>query len=143
MSSSTSNSTMGSMTSMSKMMVTFFFSTSTPLYSIGWTPSTTRGYAGTCIFIIILAIIFRCLHVYKPIQERKLRNIELKRRPIIVSDKKNDDEGATTGNNDDGAGNESGEKYWPWRWRADVPRALLDTVTACVGYLLSVVLHSI
>ncbi|EMC95525.1 hypothetical protein BAUCODRAFT_71120 [Baudoinia panamericana UAMH 10762] len=43
------------------MIMVFFSSSSTPLYSERWTPKTTGQYAGTCIFLIILATIFRAL----------------------------------------------------------------------------------
>lgn len=132
MSLSTSNST---------MMATLFASTSTPLYSARWTPSTTGQYAGTCIFIIILAAIYRGLFSYRTVQEHTRRDVDLKRRPVIVSGKKQDD-GDGLNEKDIGAGNRKGRNR-PWRISTDVPRALLDTVIAGVGYLLSVVPHPI
>lgn len=127
MSSSPSNS---NMSSMSTMMVTLFTSTSTPLYSSKWTPSTTSQYAGTCIFVIVLGATFRALFSYRATQEHRWRDVEIKRRQVIVSGKK-PDEGARLG-----AGNRNGRKSRPWRISTDVPRALLDTVIAGVGYLL-------
>lgn len=140
MSSSTSDSTMA----MSTMMATLFASTSTPLYSIKWTPSTTGQYAGTCFFIIILAVIFRALFSYKAIQEHRWRQYELKRRPVTVG-KTQDDQGDRLDEKDIGAGNreKKGIRSRPWRISTDVPRALLDTVIAGVGYLLSVAQHLI
>jgi copper transporter 1 len=41
--------------------MTFFTSITTPLYSSSWSPNTTSQYAGTCIFLIALATIFRAL----------------------------------------------------------------------------------
>lgn len=136
MSSSPSNSTMRSM---STMMVTLFTSTSTSLYSTKWTPSTTAQYAGTCIFIIILAAIFRALYSYRAVQEHRWREVELKRRQIIVSSKKQDDDGVGLGEKDIGAGSRTERRSRPWRISTDVPRALLDTLIAGVGYLLLVV----
>lgn len=124
---------------MSSMMGTLFTSTSTPLYSTKWTPATTGQYAGTCIFIIILAAIFRGLVSYRAMRERGWRNVELKRRPIIVAGKKQDDEAAGLGEKGIGAGGGKERRSRPWRIIPDVPRALLDTVVAGVGYLLSVV----
>lgn len=72
-------------------------------------------------------------------QERGWRNVELKRRPFIVSGKKQDDEAARLGEKGIGAGGGKERRSWPWRITTDVPRALLDTVVAGVGYLLSVV----
>ena len=131
MASSTSDSTTGSMSS---LMGVLFTSTTTPLYSLQWAPSTTGQYAGTCLFNIVLSVILRALFSYRAILEHRLREIERRRREIIVSGKKQDD---------NGAGNRSGGKYRPWRASMDVPKALLDTVIAGVGYLLSVRSHSI
>lgn len=46
---------------MSMMAMTFFASTTTPLFSKAWTPTSTGVYAGTCIFLIVFAAIFRAL----------------------------------------------------------------------------------
>ncbi|OJI84636.1 hypothetical protein ASPTUDRAFT_188744 [Aspergillus tubingensis CBS 134.48] len=59
--------------SMSMTMV-FFTSTTTPLYSNGWTPSNTGQYAGTCIFLIALAVMLRLLLALKPILETRFWN---------------------------------------------------------------------
>ena len=126
---------MSSSDSMSAMGGTLFASISTPLYSTGWTPSTTGQYAGTCVFLIVLATIFRALFSYRTIQEHHWRDLDLKRRPISTSGKKQDD-GARLDEKDIGAGT---RKRRPWRISTDVPRALLDTVIAGVGYLLSVI----
>ena len=122
-------------------MGTLFASTSTPLYSAQWTPSTTGQYAGTCIFIITLAAIFRGLFSYRTVQEQKWRDVDLKRRQVIVSGKKVD-EGDGLDEKDIGAGNRK-RRSKPWRISTDVPRASLDTIIAGVGYLLSVVPHLI
>lgn len=50
-----------SMMGMDSMAMVFFTSSSTPLYSWAWTPDTTGQYAGTCIFLIAFAAIFRAL----------------------------------------------------------------------------------
>ena len=122
---------------MSGMMATLFTSTTTPLYSTSWTPATTGQYAGTCIFIIILAIIFRALFSYRSIQEHRWRNVEAMRRPILVAGKMQDDDPTRLDEKDIGAGNRKGRSR-PWRISTDVPRATLDTVIVGVGYLLSV-----
>ena len=73
-------------------------------------------------------------------QEHRWRGVELKRRHILVSGKKQDDEGARLDEDDIGAGDRTRRRIRPWRISTDVPRALLDTVIAGVGYLLSVTL---
>ena len=123
---------------MSGMMNTLFTSTHTPLYSATWTPSNRGQYAGTCIFIIVLATIFRALFSYRSIQEHRWRDLELKRRPVIVPGKKQDDDAARPDQKDIGAGTRKWIRSRPWRISTDGPRALLDTVIAAVGYLLSV-----
>ncbi len=85
------------------------------------------------------ATIFRALFSYRAIQEARWRDVELKRRQVIVSGKKQDDNGAGLGEKDIGAGNRGKRRSRPWRISTDVPRALLDTVIAGVGYLLSVI----
>ncbi|KAF2167396.1 hypothetical protein M409DRAFT_66012 [Zasmidium cellare ATCC 36951] len=46
---------------MDEMLMVFFTSTQTALWSESWWPLTTGQYAGTCIFLIALAVIFRGL----------------------------------------------------------------------------------
>ncbi|CAK7236610.1 hypothetical protein SBRCBS47491_009697 [Sporothrix bragantina] len=66
MSTSTAMSDSSSMAmDMSEMSMTFFYSLITPLFSTAWTPSNTGQYAGTCIFLIILAVIHRALVAFR------------------------------------------------------------------------------
>ncbi|KAJ5860970.1 uncharacterized protein N7529_008280 [Penicillium soppii] len=58
--------------SMADMAMTFFVSFKTPLFSAEWTPGTKGQYAGTCIFIIALAVIMRVLLALKPILEGRV-----------------------------------------------------------------------
>ena len=74
-------------------------------------------------------------------QERTWRDVDLKRRQIIVSSKKQDGDGAGLSEKDIGTGNRIQRRTRPWRISTDVPRALLDTLVAGVGYLLLVVPH--
>ena len=115
---STSNSNMGSMSGMAD---TLFSSKSTSLYLIKWTPSTTRQRAGTCIFFIVLAAVFRAPLSYRTIQGHRWRAIDLKRAPVIVP-----------GDKDIGAGNGRGASR-RWRISTDMPRASLDTRTVIAG----------
>ncbi|KAJ8115033.1 hypothetical protein ONZ43_g4762 [Nemania bipapillata] len=54
----------GLMTSEDMAMV-FFQNMVTPLYSLAWTPNSTHAYAGTCIFLIVLAVIHRALMAFR------------------------------------------------------------------------------
>ncbi|KAI1176240.1 Ctr copper transporter [Nemania sp. FL0916] len=47
------------------MAMVFFNSMVTPLYSLAWTPNSSHAYAGTCIFLIVLAIIHRGLMAFR------------------------------------------------------------------------------
>lgn len=110
------------MMGMSNMMMVFFTATNTPLYSSSWMPSSTGAYAGTCIFLIILALIFRglvavrCNFLYLWARWSRTRHgsiLEYEREDEFVK-----------------------QKQRPWRVNEAATRAFLDTVLAGVSYLL-------
>ncbi|KAL2106100.1 hypothetical protein VUR80DRAFT_7299 [Thermomyces stellatus] len=128
----------------------FFNAMDTPLYSEQWTPTTAGGYAGTCIFLILLAMAFRGLLAAKSVAEQRWTDRELARRYVVVAGKQtfgerlSQDQSAkdmvlsangveenvrVVGRNKVGAGR-------PWRFSVDPARAALDVVIAGVGYLL-------
>ena len=47
--------------STANMPMTFFTSTTTPLYTSAWTPKTPAQYAMTCLFLVLLCVVFRGL----------------------------------------------------------------------------------
>lgn len=112
------------MMGMDSMAMAFFTSPNTPLYSMSWTPKSAGQYAGTCIFLIILAAIFRALIAFRV----NFYNIlaAAKRRRIRGLD----------------GTHYLREKSTPRPWRADeaVAAAFTDVVIAGVSYLLSVFL---
>lgn len=132
------------------MEMTFFGSQSTPLFASSWTPSNTGSYAGTCIFLVILAIINRCLFAGKQILERKWTHRELHRKPIVVRGKPtgttyiSEREEMEPGTLIAAGGTEEHVKIitrqkqgpFPWRWSTDFPRACYVTVLAATTYLL-------
>ena len=137
--------------SMSMTMSTFFFtSTSTPLYSKAWTPSSAGAYAGTCIFLIILAIILRALITAKAFLEYRALESALKRRYVVTADQQtvsekafNDDTNSLTGILTTNGLQENvriveapTRHIQPFRFSVDLPRALILTAAAGVGYLL-------
>jgi hypothetical protein len=73
--------------SMSMMSMTFFTSTMTPIYSSMWSPTSTGQYAGTCIFLVILATIFRGLVAAKARKEAAWLDAEFNRRYVVVAGK--------------------------------------------------------
>jgi hypothetical protein len=136
---------------MSMMSMTFFTSKTTPLYSPAWAPSTTGGYAGTCIFLIILAIVFRLLLAVKSRQEAAWLDAELNRRYINIAGRLPPSERPPQQQVQEPkkvvvteAGIEEevlvvrrrGGAVHPWRITTDPRRAVTDTVIAGVAYLL-------
>ncbi|KFY29681.1 hypothetical protein V493_02270 [Pseudogymnoascus sp. VKM F-4281 (FW-2241)] len=135
--------------SMGPMVMTFQNDPSTPLFTNAWTPSGTGSYAGTCIFLIILAVIFRILLAFKARQETRWLDAELHRRYVAVAGKQGLKETVAAHKNakavvlsENGVEEEvmvvqrSGETTRPWRLSVDPLRAMVDTVIAGVGYLL-------
>lgn len=141
----------GSSSSMGSMAMTFQNDPSTPLFSTAWTPSGTGSYAGTCIFIIVLAVVFRVLLALKARQEARWLDAELHRRYVAVAGKQGLKETVAAHKDakavvlsENGVEEEvlvvqrSGDTTRPWRVSVDPLRAVVDTVIAGVGYLLYV-----
>jgi len=131
------------------MAMVFFSNTNTPLYSMMWTPSSTGQYAGTCIFLIILAVIFRGLFGVKHYLESLWLGRAIQRRYVVVADKQPESERIQQDPNTSTAvltsnGVDENVKVvktidsaiTPWRFSVDLPRAALVTVHAGVGWLL-------
>lgn len=140
---------MSSSSSMSGMMTSFFASTTTPLYTEGFHPTTVAGYTGICIFLIMLGVVFRFLIAVKAWKETAWLDAEYQRRYVHVAGKgdlakrmseDSDTKGMTLSEN----GLEEqvmvvkkhGITRRPWRITTDPIRAVIDTVIAGVGYLL-------
>ncbi|KAK4187288.1 Ctr copper transporter family-domain-containing protein [Podospora australis] len=132
------------------MMSIFQTSMATSLYSEKWTPNSTGTYAATCIFLIVLATLFRGLLALKSWQENRWLERELNRRYVVVNGKAPLAENLSR---DSLAKNvvlsENGVEEnvvvvqrpttthaRPWRLTVDPVRAVIDTVIAGVGYLL-------
>ena len=130
----------------------FMISQHTPLYSSSWVPGSAGAYAGTCIFLIILASILRCLFALKAVLEQWWLAKARCRRYIVVKGKGTEagkidsDPAAKTGALITANGVEEKVKIVrsdtrgavPFRLSVDVPRAVLVTVIAGVAYLLQV-----
>ncbi|KAG8625550.1 hypothetical protein KVT40_005951 [Elsinoe batatas] len=107
------------------MSMVFFTSSSTPLYSSAWTPQTVGQYAGTCIFLIILSMLFRALVAIRcNFSHLWIRYSKYKETPILYREM---DELAL----------KNGARR-PWNANEALARAILDTTLAGVGYLLMV-----
>lgn len=145
---STSNSTSMAMT-MSEMSMVFFTSNMTPLYSSSWTPSNNGGYAGTCIFLIVLAAILRFLIAAKAWKESAWLDAEFNRRYVTVAGKLPKSERISMDSDskrmilsENGVEEEvlvvqkKNVVARPWRLSTDPVRAVIDTIIAGVSYLL-------
>lgn len=125
----------------------FFTATNTPLYSNSWTPNSAGAYAGTCIFLIILAIILRAAFTAKAHLDAQAVKSAMKRRYVVVegegAEKLASDANSMTGILTTNGAAENVRiveapvhNAQPWRFSVDLPRAALMTVAAGVGYLL-------
>jgi hypothetical protein len=150
MGSSHSHSSSSSSTGSSMNMMVFTNSHDTPLFSNAWTPSSSGGFAGTCIFLIVLAIIDRCLIAFKATMERRWQAAHLNRRYVTVAGKNTEaanidaDPDAKIASLITAQGIEESVKVVhnisrgpiPWRFSVDLPRACLFLCIAGVSYLL-------
>ena len=139
-----------SSTSSGHMAAIFVDSQTTPLYSTNWTPSSAGAYAGTCIFLLVLAATLRCLFALKAVLEQKWLAQARCRRYVVVKGKGTEagkieaDPAAKTGALISTNGVEENVKIVrsdarsvvPFRLSVDVPRAGLVMVITGVAYLL-------
>lgn len=131
----------------------------TPLFSAAWTPTSPAAYAGTCIFLVVLAVISRLLLAYRSDLEATWHARAVNRRYITVAgetqadrerqnglDEKADEATLTTRGLDERVRvvrtARSRVQGAPWRFSTDLPRACIFTVQAGVGYLLCVTVPS-
>src|SRR6186713_3297251 len=66
------------------MNMVFFNGMSSPLYCEQWTPNSSGTYAGTCIFLILIAVVFRSLFAVKVFLERRWLDEARNRRYVAV-----------------------------------------------------------
>ncbi|KAM4063793.1 ctr copper transporter family protein [Hirsutella rhossiliensis] len=127
---------MSGMMSMADMMMVFFTSFQTPLYSTAWTPTTQGEYAGTCIFLIALACILRFMLALRPILEARFwRNGHLfhpNGDPLLEAL----DEQKTPGRRLQTVRHDIAGQWSGWRASAAAARATFEVLIAGVGYLL-------
>lgn len=132
------------------MASAFVIAQNTPLFSSGWAPNSAGAYAGTCIFLVLLASILRGLAALKAVLEQRWLAKARCRRYVVVKGKGTEagkidsDPAAKTGALITTNGVEENVKIIradtrgavPFRLSVDVPRAGLTTVIAGVAYLL-------
>jgi copper transporter 1 len=138
----------GATSSHTGMAMAFFTATNTPLYSKAWTPQNAGQYAGTCIFLIILAITLRGIFTAKSFLEMKALEAAMTRRYVVVAGEKTIAEQVNDASSMTGILTSNGMEenvrivsapakiIQPWRFSVDLPRAALMMIATGVGYLL-------
>ncbi|RDL37290.1 Uncharacterized protein BP5553_04723 [Venustampulla echinocandica] len=147
--STTADMGSSSLMAASEMSMTLFSSTSTPLFAEAWAPKTIGQYAGTCIFLIILSVVFRGLLAVKAWKETAWLDAEFNRRYVAVAGRAPKSESISSDadskrmiltengvEEDVVVVKKKGAVTRPWRISTDPVRAVMDTVIAGVGYLL-------
>lgn len=138
--------------SASMMEMVFYSASNTPLYSSSWQPKSTGSYACTCIFLIVLATIFRGLLAGKYALEQRWMDKHLNRRYVSVRGLPTEAERISSDSDakDMILKSERGveehvrvvrnhiRRVPPWRFSIDLPRAAYVTVLTGTGYLLYV-----
>ncbi|OTA83881.1 hypothetical protein M434DRAFT_83606 [Hypoxylon sp. CO27-5] len=112
----------------------FFQSVTTPLYSTAWTPQGEGSYAGTCIFLIALALIHRILIALRSIVFDS--NQAHHRHRKVVSSDSDDYPGSRSELESIGNQFRSQWNSHPFRVATETVRALLEVVIGGIGYLL-------
>lgn len=132
--------------------MTFTNSHDSPLYSQHWMPASAGGYAGTCIFLVLLGVTFRLLWAAKVLLEIRWSAEAKNRRYVLIKGQSTEaaridsDPDAKAGSLITVNGIEESVKVvkagprsiQPFRLSVDVPRAALFMIITGVGYLLYV-----
>lgn len=122
----------------------------TPLYSAVWSPASEGAYAGTCIFLVVLAIVARLLIAYRSVQEARWHDRHVRSRYVAAAGKaplaervsQDPDAKSSVVLSENGVEEtvmvvqRKDVAPRPWRFSVDPVRAALDTVIVGVGYLL-------
>lgn len=131
---------MGDMTmSMADMAMTFFTSSTTPLFSDDWTPSNLGQYAGTCIFLIILASILRFLLALRPLLEVRFWRKTAAATAVIKEEEQDGEDrllNARPGQALTALRRDVGRRWSGWRVDTAAWRATYELLIAAAGYLL-------
>ena len=116
----------GMVMSMADMAMVFFNSANTPLYTQSWTPKTAGQYAGTCIFLVVLAIVCRAMLVLRCRFPAGMEKVHARKHADIFSQPPDDIDECK----------QSQAHPRPWSIKESLFRGVLDTILAGVGHLL-------
>ncbi|KAI1377018.1 Ctr copper transporter family-domain-containing protein [Hypoxylon crocopeplum] len=117
-----------------EMAMVFFQSVTTPLYSSAWTPQGEGSYAGTCIFLIVLALVHRILIAARSIIFDS--NTTLHRHRKEVTSDSDDYPGSRSELESMGLQFRSQWNSHPFKVATETSRALLEVMIGGIGYLL-------
>ncbi|ORY19255.1 Ctr copper transporter [Clohesyomyces aquaticus] len=109
------------------MSMTFFSASTTPLYAASWTPNSLGKYAGTCIFLIVFAALFRAMLALRINFVVVQAALKQRRRGTAAFDAYSNDLKPT-----------KTTALRPWRAQEAVVFATMDVVLAGIGYLLMI-----
>ncbi|WQF80707.1 Putative Ctr copper transporter [Colletotrichum destructivum] len=128
----------GSMSmSMADMAMTFFEAVRTPLYSDAWTPGNEGQYAGTCVFLIVLAAILRLLLAVKPVlEDRFWRNLATFDDAAKDVEDAHSTDGVEPGKSAGVLRRDIAGRWRGWRAGAAAARATYEVIVGGIGYLL-------
>ncbi|KAI1451535.1 hypothetical protein F4805DRAFT_471581 [Annulohypoxylon moriforme] len=122
----------------SEMSMTFFVSSTTSLFSKAWTPRSPAEYAGTCIFLIVLAVIMRFMLALKPVLEKSIWHAAVESRGELLPD----EEGSYQKEDMTGRSplmrvyGDIRRRWAAWRFKTSLSRASFELSLATVGYML-------
>lgn len=105
---------------MDEMAMVFFTSTTTPLWSSGFTPTNAGQYTGVCIFLIAFAAIFRLLLAFRMNFFEIMAAAKTRRNGGLIEPYPV----------------ECKTRFRPWRVSEAISVAAIDVVLAGVSYLL-------
>ena len=114
--------------SMEGMVMVFFQSVTTPLYSHSWTPAGQGSYAGTCIFLIVLGLVHRVLIAARFLLFDSDPSAHIHRQHrLLPEDERSESVGRRI---------RFKWKSHPFRVATETSRALIEVIIGGVGYLL-------
>ncbi|KAK9425522.1 putative Copper transport protein [Seiridium unicorne] len=136
--------------SMGPMVMTFFSSAHTSLFSKSWTPTTVAAYAATCIFLLVLAVTMRAMLALKPVLESAMWKPDVNPDPheLLLSEEDCNEELDRIKEQHLVRGQEEGasglqrvlfevKSQWRgWRFMSSSSRAIFEVLLAVIGYLL-------
>ncbi|KAK9379725.1 Ctr copper transporter family-domain-containing protein [Kockiozyma suomiensis] len=143
--SSSAASTMD-MSSSSMSSMTFHSNIADYILSTGWTPDNRGQYVGTCIFLIVLAIIYRATHVIKHRTERYLISRALVKSVPVVLGEDSDVEKYVAASASGSLAAPDSQRLpsrpfdfthaRPWRVSIDIPLSVIQFFLSGISYLL-------